>query len=84
MNSKKMQPGGFELEEYIRESEPDKAARAEAWQIAIGLQAVDGLKPSRFLIETAKEHIEGNITIDEAQQRIEDYYKKRAERTQTE
>lgn len=37
-----------------------------------------------FLIEIAKEHIEGNITIDEAQQRIEDYYKERVERTQTE
>lgn len=79
-----MKPWAFELEKYIREGEPDKAARANAWRTAIGLQAVDGLKPSRFLIETAKEHIEGNITIDEAQQRIEDYYKERAERTQTE
>ena len=80
----KMKPWGFELEDYIREDELDKAARADAWRTAIGLQAVDGLKPSRFLIETAKEHIEGNITIDEAQQRIEDYYKERVERNQTE
>ena len=80
----KMKPWGFELEDYIREDELDKAARADAWRTAIGLQAVDGLKPSRFLIETAKEHIEGNITIDAAQQRIEDYYKERVERNQTE
>lgn len=45
----KMQPWGFELEEYIREGEPDKAAHADAWQIAIGLQAVDGLKPNSRL-----------------------------------
>lgn len=45
----KMKPWGFELEEYIREGEPDKAARADAWQIAIGLQAVDGLKPNSRL-----------------------------------
>lgn len=59
-----MKPWGFELEEYIREGEPDKAARADAWQTAIGLQAVDGLKPSRYLIETAQENIEGDISME--------------------
>ena len=49
-----MQPWGFELEEYIREGEPDKAARANAWQIAIGLQAVDGLKPNSRLQKCRK------------------------------
>lgn len=72
-----MPPWGFELEEYIREGEPDKAARADAWQTAIGLQAVDGLRPSQYLIETAQEHIDGDITIDEAKRRIEGYYKER-------
>lgn len=82
MDNGKIKPWGLELEEYIREGNPGKAARADAWQIAIGLQAVDGLKPSRYLIEIAKEHIEGSITIGEAVQRIEDYYKGRAKRTQ--
>lgn len=80
----KMKPWGFELEEYIREGEPDKAARADAWQTAIGLQAVDGLEPSRYLIETAQEHIVGDITIDEAEQRIEGYYRAKDQRTQSE
>ena len=56
----------FELEEYIKQGEPAKAEKSEAWQTAIGLQAVDGLKTSEYLLNTAKDHIEGKITIDEA------------------
>ena len=63
----------FELEEYIRQGEPDRAEKSEAWQTAIGLQAVDGLKTSEYLLDTAKDHIEGKITIDEAQKRIHPY-----------
>lgn len=81
---KELKPWGFELEEYIREGEPDRAARADAWQTAIGLQAVDGLRPSRYLIETAQQHIEGGISIGEAEQRIETYYKERDQRTREE
>ena len=55
----------FELEEYIKQGEPERAEKSEAWQTAIGLQAVDGLKTSEYLLDTAKEHIEGKITIDE-------------------
>ena len=79
-----LKPWGFELEEYIREGEPDKAARADAWQTAIGLQDVDGLKPSRYLLDIATEHIEGRISIDDAERRIESYYQKRSERTEGE
>ena len=39
------------FKEYLRESEPDKAHKGYAWSTAIGLQAVDGLKPSKYLIE---------------------------------
>ena len=56
----------FELEEYIKQGEPDQIEKSEAWQTAIGLQAVDGLKTSAYLLDTAKEHIEGKISIDEA------------------
>lgn len=74
----------FELEEYIRQGEPGKIEKSEAWQTAIGLQAVDGLKTSKYLLDTAKEHIEGNISIDEAQKRIQSYYEQRTERTEIE
>ena len=48
----------FELEEYIKQGEPDRAEKSEAWQTAIGLQAVDGLNTSAYLLDTAKDHIE--------------------------
>ncbi len=63
-----------DLEGYLRQGEPDRAEKAQAWRMAIGLQQVDGLKPSAYLIETAKQHIEGDITIEEAKQRIDSYY----------
>lgn len=41
------------FDEYIRQGEPQKKERAEAWRVAIGLQAVDGLKVSDYLLELA-------------------------------
>ena len=74
----------YDLEEYIRQGEPGRVEKSEAWQTAIGLQAVDGLKTSEYLLDTAKEHIEGNITIDEVQKRIQSYYEQREVRTKVE
>lgn len=74
----------FELEEYIKQGEPGKVEKSEAWQTAIGLQAVDGLNTSAYLLDTAKEHIEGNISIDEAQKRIQSYYEQRSDRVDIE
>ena len=63
------------FEEYLRQGEPSRAEKAKVWKTAIGLQQVDGLKPSAYLIATAKQNIEGDITIDEVKQRIDTYYK---------
>jgi fido (protein-threonine AMPylation protein) len=63
------------FEEYLRQGEPNKAEKAKVWKTAIGLQQIDGLKPSNYLIQTAKQNIEGDITIDEVKQRIDSYYK---------
>ena len=68
------------FEEYLRQGEPKKAEKAKDWKTAIGLQEVDGLKPSGYLIETAKKNIEGDITIEEVKQQIESYYKQHPER----
>ena len=70
-----------DFDEYIRQGEPNKRERGYAWQTAIGLQAVDGLKPSIYLIETAQQHIEGDITIEEARQLIMSYYQTKNNRT---
>ena len=45
------------FDEYIKASEPHKRDRAEAWRVAIGLQAVDGLQVSEYLRQTARQHI---------------------------
>ena len=63
-----------EFDEYIAHGEPRQKEKADAWQTAIGLQDVDGLKVSTYLLDTARQHIEGDITIDEARERIKVYY----------
>lgn len=72
------------LDEYIRQGEPQERERGRAWQTAIGLQEVDGLKTSPYLLETARRHIEGDITIGEAKQLIDSYYKSLSGRKETE
>ena len=75
-NTKKEQidePRKDPFEEYIRLGEPDKADKAYAWQTAVGLQDVDRLQPSEYLLDAAKENIDGNISIDEVKKRIDSY-----------
>ena len=62
------------FDEYIRHGEPGQREKAGYWQTAIGLQAVDGLKTSEYLQQTARKHIEGDITIDEARELVNQYY----------
>ena len=62
------------FEEYINQDDPVKKERAINWRAAIGLQAVDGLRVSDFLMEIARRNIEGEISMDEAQKLIEAHY----------
>jgi len=64
-----------DFEEYKRLGEPEKKEKSEIWGIAVGLQQTDGLTPSDYLIETAKRNIEGDITIKEVKERLNEYYK---------
>jgi len=73
-----------EFDEYIRQGEPGRSEKAAAWQTAIGLQDVDGLKPSKYLIETAKKHIEGDITIDDVKSMLNSYYSSKGARDEIE
>lgn len=68
-----------EFDEYICQEEPSQRAKGYAWITAIGLQAVDGLKTSEYLAQTAKRHIEGEITIEDAQACIRSYYESRGQ-----
>lgn len=63
------------FKKYIKESEPAKREKGYAWHTAIGLQAVDGLKTSEYLVRTAARNIEGEITFDEANELLQSYYK---------
>lgn len=74
----------FDFDEYIRQGEPEKKDKAYAWSTAIGLQAVDGLKPSQYLIDTARRNIEGEITIDEVQELLRSYYASETNRNRIE
>lgn len=69
------------FDEYLRQGEPNKAEKAKVWKTAIGLQQVDGLKPSEYLIETAKQNIEGDITFDEVKKLIDSYYQQNPTKT---
>lgn len=69
------QKWNIELSEYIKQGEQSVIEKTKTWETAIGLQDVDGLKNSKYLIDTAKEHIEGKISIDEAVEKINQYYK---------
>lgn len=63
------------FEEYLREGEPARKELGYAWQTGVGLQAVDQLEPSQYLVDTAKENIEGRITLEQANELIESYYR---------
>ena len=69
-----------EFDEYICQGEPSRRAKGYAWKTAIGLQAVDGLQTSDYLVQTARRHIEGEISIEDAQACIRSYYETRSRR----
>ena len=75
-------PYEIDFEEYIRHTDASKKDKTLAWSTAIGLQQVDGLKPSSYLYETAKKNIEGELSFDEAKNLIDSYYESRTARTQ--
>ena len=74
MSAKNDKELNLNFDEYIRQGEPQKKERAEAWRVAIGLQAVDGLKVSDYLLELARRNIEGEISMDEVDKLLDEYY----------
>ena len=65
------------FDEYIRQGDPQKKERAESWRVAIGLQAVDGLKVSDYLLELARRNIEGEISMEEVDKLLDEYYEEK-------
>ncbi len=65
----------YEFDEYLKEKEPAKYYKSYAWKTAIGLQKVDGLEASDYLIKTASRNINGDISFEDAKDLIASYYK---------
>jgi len=72
------------FDEYIKGGNPSQKEKSYAWKTAIGLQDVDGLKPSEYLVQIAKQNIEGDITIDEVKQLLDSYYESKNARGEVE
>ena len=62
------------FKEYIIESNPTKKDLGYSWYTAIGLQKVDGLETSDYLKRVAIDNIEGDISIEKAEELIRTYY----------
>ena len=77
MSAKNDKELNLNFDEYIRQGEPQKKERAEAWRVAIGLQAVDGLKVSDYLLELARRNIEGEISMEEVDKLLDKYYEEK-------
>jgi fido (protein-threonine AMPylation protein) len=69
---------------YVEQTEPDYKARSYYWKTAIGLQQVDGLTPSGYLIDTANANIAGQISLNEAERLIAEYYEQKPAATDDE
>ena len=77
MSDKNDKELNLNFDEYIRQGEPQKKERAEAWSVAIGLQAVDGLKVSDYLLVLARRNIEGEISMEEVDKLLDKYYEEK-------
>lgn len=62
--------------EIIKEYDTPVEKRIENWEVGIGLNEVDGLTPSSYLIQLTKESIEGKKTFDEIEKNLKNYYSK--------
>ena len=60
--------------EYIEEIKPEGYVKQLQWDMAIGLQKVDNLKPSKYLEKLLEENVSGNLTIKQVQNELREYY----------
>lgn len=64
------------FEEFVNSSDSDIREKVNILKTAIGLQQVEGLKPSQYLIDLAIRNIKGEITIKEVNILLNSYYEK--------
>lgn len=71
MNEKKLDSS---INEYIEEVKPSNYIKKSQWEMAIGLQEVDNLKPSKHLESLVNNNITGKMTLLEVEQSLKKYY----------
>ena len=71
MSEKELDSSVNEYEEKYKSSYYVKQLQ---WDMAIGLQEVDNLKPSKYLEKLLEEEVEGNLTIEEVEKKLKEYY----------
>lgn len=62
------------VNEYEEEYVSSNYIKQLQWDMAIGLQEVDNLKPSKYLHKLKEENINGNLTIEEVKEKLNEYY----------
>ncbi len=60
--------------EYTEETKPEGYVKQLEWDMAIGLQEVDNLKPSKYLEKLLEENVSGNLTIKQVEEELRKYY----------
>lgn len=60
--------------EYTEETKPEGYVKQLEWDMAIGLQEVDNLKPSKYLEKLLGENVNGNLTIKQVEEELREYY----------
>ena len=60
--------------EYTEETKPKGYVKQLEWDMAIGLQEVDNLKPSKYLEKLLGENVSGNLTIKQVEEELREYY----------
>ena len=62
------------INDYIETETPKNYVKQLEWDMAIGLQEVDNLKPSKYLEKLLQENVTGEKTIYEVEKELKEYY----------
>ena len=69
------------INDYIEAEPPKNYVKQSQWDMAIGLQEVDSLKPSKYLEKLLQENVTGEKTIYEVEKELKEYYKEKEKNT---
>lgn len=71
------------INDYIETETPKNYVKQQEWDMAIGLQEVDNLKPSKYLEKLLQENVTGEKTIYEVEHELKQYYVEKDKKDKT-